>query len=75
MEGILGQPAGQLTDWQGMLKQEPPQARQALRALLAGRLVFTPREPDGERFYAFEGSGTEILARAELSTATPCQDR
>lgn len=47
-----------LTDWQGMLQQEPPAARQALRALLAGRLVFSPQERDGVRFYTFEGPGT-----------------
>jgi site-specific DNA recombinase len=43
-----------LTDWQGMLRQEPPEARRALRALLAGRLVFTP----ATGFYTFEGPGT-----------------
>jgi DNA invertase Pin-like site-specific DNA recombinase len=56
--GILDQLRGCLTDWQGMLRDEPPQARQALRALLAGRLVFSPQERDGERFYAFKGPGT-----------------
>jgi hypothetical protein len=43
-----------LTDWQEMLRREPPEARRALRALLAGRLVFTP----GAGFYSFEGPGT-----------------
>jgi hypothetical protein len=43
-----------LTDWQKTLRQEPPEARRALRALLAGRLVFAPH--DGA--YAFEGPGT-----------------
>jgi hypothetical protein len=47
-----------LTDWQGMLRQETGPARRALRALLAGRLIFTPQERDGERFYTFEGPGT-----------------
>ena len=47
-----------LTDWQGMLRQETGPARRALRALLAGRLVFTAQERDGERFYTFEGPGT-----------------
>jgi hypothetical protein len=32
-----------LTDWQGLLRQETGPARSALQALLAGRLVFTPR--------------------------------
>jgi len=26
-----------------------------MQALLQGRLVFTPEEHDGERFYTFEG--------------------
>src|SRR3989442_14396548 len=47
-----------LTDWQGMLRQETGPARRAMQALLKGRLVFTPRERDGERFYTFEGEGT-----------------
>jgi hypothetical protein len=38
--------------------QEPPEARRALQALLAGRLVFTPRERDGRLVYEFEGPGT-----------------
>jgi hypothetical protein len=44
-----------LTDWQGMLHGAISEARQALRALLAGRLSFTPQEREGERFYSFEG--------------------
>src|SRR5262245_8082752 len=47
-----------LTDWQGLLRQETGPARRALRALLQGRLVFTPQERGGERFYTFEGTGT-----------------
>jgi hypothetical protein len=31
-----------LTDWQGLLAGQPVQARQMLRKLLEGRLVFTP---------------------------------
>ncbi len=59
-----------LTDWQGMLRQETPEARRALRALLAGRLVFTPQERDGERLYRFEGPGTvsKIIAGLALPT-------
>jgi len=45
---------GKLTDWQGLLHQEPAPARQALRALLAGRLLFTPHD----QHYIFEGEGT-----------------
>jgi len=44
-----------LTDWQGLLQRQPVQARQILRKLLVGRLVFTPQEDEGGRFYAFSG--------------------
>jgi hypothetical protein len=47
-----------LTDWQGMLRQETAPARRALQALLQGRLIFTPQDCNGERFYTFEGVGT-----------------
>jgi hypothetical protein len=42
-----------LTDWQGLLRQETPQARPALTALLAGRLIFTPKGDDPTRYYEF----------------------
>jgi DNA invertase Pin-like site-specific DNA recombinase len=47
-----------LTDWQRMLRQETGPARRAMQALLKGRLVFTPQEHDGERFYTFDGEGS-----------------
>jgi pimeloyl-ACP methyl ester carboxylesterase len=38
----------QLTDWQGLLDQEPAAARQLLRKILEGRFVLTPRiTPEG----------------------------
>jgi hypothetical protein len=67
---VLGQLRDQLTDWQGMLRQEGAAGRQALRALLAGRLIFTPRERDGARFYEFEGPGSvsKIISGLALPT-------
>jgi site-specific DNA recombinase len=60
--GDLGQALaamrGALTDWQGLLRQETGPARQALRALLQGRLVFAPQARESARFYRFEGAGT-----------------
>jgi site-specific DNA recombinase len=47
-----------ISDLRGTLRQDVPSARRTLRSLLAGRLVFTPQEREGERFYAFEGPGT-----------------
>ncbi len=54
--------------WQGALRREPPVARQILRKVLNGRLVFDPREEeDGARFYEFSGPAT--LARLLDGTA------
>ena len=44
-----------LTDWQGLILEHPPQARQGLRKLLEGRLAFTPTE-DGTAV-EFSGQG------------------
>jgi site-specific DNA recombinase len=57
-----------LTDWHGALRREPPVARQILRKVLNGRLVFDPREDeDGARFYQFSVPAT--LARLIDGTA------
>jgi hypothetical protein len=68
---VLEDLRGRLTDWQGLLRQETTHARQALRALLAGRLVFTPREESGERFYEFTGPATlgKVFAGLVLPTS------
>jgi hypothetical protein len=57
-----------LSDWRGTLRQEAPQARQALSALLAGRLVFTPRGEGRDLYYEFTGPGTlsKVIARLAL---------
>jgi hypothetical protein len=41
-----------------MRRQETGPARQALRALLQGRLVFAPQERERQSFYTFSGEGT-----------------
>jgi hypothetical protein len=46
-----------LTDWQGLLAGQPVQARQILKKLLDGRLIFTPMA-DGT---AVEFRGTGVL--------------
>jgi hypothetical protein len=68
-EGFLGELRERLTDWQGMLRQETGRARHALRALLAGRLIFTPQERDGEPFYRFAGHGTVSAVIAGMVAA------
>jgi site-specific DNA recombinase len=52
---VLDQLREALADWQGLLRQETGPAHQALRALLTGRLVFTPEERDGDARYTFSG--------------------
>ncbi len=44
-----------LANWQGLLQQHVPQARQILKRLLVGRLVFTPRTNGVERLCEFKG--------------------
>ncbi len=53
-----------LTDWQGLLTRHTPQAREILRNVLAGRIIFTPA-PE-ERVYTFIGQGAlgRLLAGA-----------
>jgi hypothetical protein len=54
VERALGAMRTALKDWRGMLRQELPAARRALRALLPTRLVWTP---GGDR-YTFAGAGS-----------------
>jgi hypothetical protein len=42
----------------GRVAKEPPEARRAVRALLNGRLIFTPQGEGAGRYSAFEGPGT-----------------
>jgi len=55
-------------DWQAMLRQEAPHARQALAALVTGRLVFAPRAEGPDRYYEFArpGSFDEVIAALTL---------
>ena len=47
-----------LEDWQGLLSRHVTQARQILRKLLTGHLIFTPKGSGRDRYYEFEGEGT-----------------
>lgn len=57
-----------LTDWQGLLHRQTAEARQILRRLLVGRLVFTPRGDEKGRYYEFAGQGaiSNLLAGVVL---------
>ncbi len=63
--GLRVEIRGWLRDWQGLLEGEPAQARQVLRKLLVGRLVWTPERDaaGGVRYvYRTEVSYGRILA-------------
>ena len=45
-----------LTDWQGLLTRRTPQAREILRNVLEGRLIFAPEPKD--RIYRFSGQAS-----------------
>ena len=51
-----------LTDWQGLILQHPPQARQGLKKLLEGRLAFTPTEDGTAVEFSGQGRLDPILA-------------
>jgi len=62
-----------LADWRTMLRREIPEAREILRNLVVGRIVFTPR-PEA-RVYEFSGRGSfgRLLAgtTSRVSVVTP----
>ena len=63
--GLRAEIRGWLTDWRGFLEGEPAQARQVLRKLLVGRLVWTPaRDATGGVQYQYrcEVSYDRVLA-------------
>jgi hypothetical protein len=53
----------QLSEWQGLLAQNVPIARQILRKVLEGRLVFVPRHEGAEHWYEFAGEARGVAAR------------
>ena len=62
-----------LADWRAMLRREVPEAREILRNLVVGRIVFKPR-PEA-RIYEFSGRGSfgRLLAgtTSPVSVVTP----
>jgi site-specific DNA recombinase len=51
LDAVMPEVRNRLRDWRSVLGEESPQARQMLRLLLRGRLVFTPRlDREGVRF-------------------------
>ena len=55
LDVVMPEVRHRLQDWRSVLVEESPQARQMLRSLLRGRLVFTPH--DNRRAVRFTGDG------------------
>jgi hypothetical protein len=58
-----------LDEWRKLLSKHVGQARQILRKLVDGKLVFTPKEnANGKRYYEFTGQATlgRLLEGASL---------
>jgi site-specific DNA recombinase len=70
-QDLMSEIHGVLTDWQGLLAGQPIQARQILRKLIEGRLVFTPGQDGRGRFYEVAGQATlgPVLAGTFLAKA------
>jgi site-specific DNA recombinase len=61
-----------LTDWQGLIQQQPQQARQGLRKLLEGRLVFAPTADGTAVEFTGQGCLDPVLAGViEMWTRPP----
>ena len=57
VDSIRWEPLQQLSEWKGLLAQNVPIARQILRKVLEGRLVFVPRHEGDDHWYEFSGEG------------------
>jgi site-specific DNA recombinase len=57
-ETLVGELGAKLTDWQGLLERQPIQARQLLRKLLVGRLIYTPHRDEAGGYYEFTGTAS-----------------
>src|SRR5262249_12016570 len=55
---LMGNLRERLADWQGLLRRQTPEARQLLRTLLVGRLIFTPHQDPTGRYYQLVGQGS-----------------
>ncbi len=58
-----------LRDWTGVLHRQIPQARQALKKMLQGSLLFAPKDDGQQRYYEITGTGT--LERILASVTNP----
>lgn len=59
-----------LDEWKAVLRKHVPQARQVLKKLLAGPLVFTPHREAGERYYEFSAP----IAIGRIISGLACAD-
>ncbi len=72
VDSIRWQALQQLSEWKGLLAQDVPIARQILRKVLEGRLVFVPRHEGDEHWYEFSGEGSLNKFFGGNGTAIKC---
>jgi hypothetical protein len=65
-----------LARWRASMRQDAPEARMVLRAVIAERLALTPTERDGQRSYRYRGTFSfgglfEELVDVPQSMASP----
>lgn len=60
--------SAKLDDWKGLLRRQVPQARQVLKKLLAGPILFTEKRDGRKRFYEF----TLKIALGRVVTGLAC---
>jgi len=58
-----------LEDWRGLLQRHVPQARQVLKKMLKGSLLFHPKDEGSGRYYEFTGEGA--LDKILVGVANP----
>ena len=58
VDSIRWEALRQLSEWKGLLAQNVSIARQIMRKVLEGRLVFVPRQEADEHWYEFSGEGS-----------------
>ncbi|MGE5361492.1 MAG: hypothetical protein ACM3NQ_20940 [Bacteroidales bacterium] len=57
-DGLSARLRAKLAEWTAILHRQNPQARQVLKKLLRGSLLFAPKSDGDERYYEISGEGS-----------------
>lgn len=57
-DGLQARLRAKLNEWADVLHRQIPQARQALKLMLRGSLLFAPKDDGQQRYYEITGEGT-----------------